>query len=176
MWSYHNRQFEEDPTIEIQRSFQVWPKYEKERICWWSITYKHGEGSVIYWVYMAASGTDSLVFNDATHDGGNEMNSKVYTTILSGNLQKKSSNLIRKKITPNTKPRQQRTWIWGKSGRCEWPSHWNITCISLQKSRLTGEQLKEAAVKAWNKFNSLVKSMGHGLDAVIKSKRYGTKY
>ena len=47
------------------------------------------------WACMAASGTGSLVFiDDVTHDGSSRMNSDVYKTILSGNLQRNASKLI----------------------------------------------------------------------------------
>lgn len=60
-----------------------------------SSSVKHGGGSVMAWACMAASGTGSLVFiDDVTHDGSSRMNSDVYKTILSGNLQKNASKLI----------------------------------------------------------------------------------
>ncbi|MCJ8748319.1 hypothetical protein PDJAM_G00163500 [Pangasius djambal] len=52
---------------------------------------KHGGGSVMAW---AASGTDSLIFTDGSHDGSSRMKSDIYRNILSDNLQRNASNLI----------------------------------------------------------------------------------
>lgn len=47
------------------------------------------------WACMATSGKDSLILiNDVTHDGGSKMN-QVYKNILSANLQRNTSRLIR---------------------------------------------------------------------------------
>ena len=48
---------------------------------------KHGDGSVMAWACMAASGTGSLVFiDDITADKSNRMNSEVFRAILSAHI------------------------------------------------------------------------------------------
>ena len=55
---------------------------------------KHGGGSVMAWACVAASGTGSLVLiHDVTADRRSRMNSVMYRTILSAQIQSNTAKL-----------------------------------------------------------------------------------
>lgn len=57
---------------------------------------RHGEGSNLAWACMPAPEAGSPIFIDESHDGCSRKNSEAYWNILSTNLQKNTSSLIRK--------------------------------------------------------------------------------
>lgn len=62
-----------------------------------SSSVKVGGGNVVAWAHMAASGMGSWIFTDyVTHDGSSGMNPVVYRNILSANIKRSASKLIRR--------------------------------------------------------------------------------
>ncbi|KAG2467436.1 TCB1 transposase, partial [Polypterus senegalus] len=166
---------------------------------------KHGGGSVMAWVCMAASGTGTLVFIDnATQDRSSRMNSEVFRDILSAQIQLNAVKLIGRHfmIQMDNDPKQSQEFIKAQKWKIlQWPSQSpGASCITpcapdlnpienafhLLKTKLRTErptnkqQLKAVAVKAWQSIKKeetqhLVMSMSSRLQAVIASKGFSTK-
>ncbi|KAG2464485.1 TCB1 transposase, partial [Polypterus senegalus] len=161
---------------------------------------KHGEGRVMVWVCMAASGTGTLVFiDDMTQDRSSRVNSEVFRDILSAQIQLNAVKLIGRCFMiqmdndPKNTAKATQEFIKAKKWKIlEWPRQspdlnlfehaFYFLKTKLRTERPTNkQQLKAPAVKARQSIKKeetqhLVMSMSSRLQAVTATKGFSTKY